>query len=111
MSLEETERNANLIKRKLTGALSVSGGETQECKRTYRRYTQVKTVSGGDKLEDGASLESQLTVWEENRSPRLSVRRESKGQMKTVLIVKQAAPDLSPGGTSPQEGAGTKNES
>ena len=63
MSLEETERNANLIKRKLTGALSVSGGETQECKRTYRRYTQVKTVSGGDKSEDEASLETQLTVW------------------------------------------------
>ena len=48
---------------------------------------------------------------EENRKLDLFVRGETKGQMKTVLIVKQAAQDLSPGGTSPQEGAGTKNDS
>ena len=61
----------------------------------------MKTVSGGDKLEDGASLETQLTVWEENRRPDLFVRGETKGQMKTVLIVKHAAQNLNPGGTLP----------
>ena len=80
MSLEETERNANLIKRKLTGALSVSGGETQECKRTYRRNTQVKTVSGGDKLEDGASLETQLNVWKKTEGQTYSLEEKQRGK-------------------------------
>ena len=80
MSLEETERNANLIKRRFTRALSVSGGETQECKRTYRKYTQVKTVSGGDKLEDGASLETQLTVWKKTEGQTYSLEEKQRGK-------------------------------